>query len=354
MANGNHSPLYDDFLLTLSHREPGRVPVVLWYTRSALGLQGGAKTLLEYYRNPEIKLATQQYPLEAFPEVLVFPGIYPDYGVAVEASAFNCPIRFFDNSPPRPFPLIESIKDVNRVKAIDPHRDGLMPQALKEYEYLLTHLDRKHVSRLPYLDGCVWVMGPLEVAGFILGHEKLFLSLYDEPGLVHRLLTIVTDGLIAWLRALEKVAGELKLICLVEHTPGQISAAHSEAFFFPYCSEIFRQFPQACRLYHNEDRIRHIMARLPRLGAHIWHTGPWDLLEIKEAVGREMTVMGNIHPIQTLLNGTPEEVTEACRQSLAAGAPGGGFLLSSGGGLAPETPLENIRALIRSASAGLP
>ena len=345
----DRSSPYDIFLQALSHKQPAAVPVAIWYTRSALGLKGGAEKLLDYYQNPEIKLATQQYPLDAFPEALVIPGIYPDYGVALEASAFGCPIRFFDNSPPRPLPILQDIKEISRVKKIDPGQDGLMPQALKEYDYLLTHLDKKYTDRFPYLDGCAWLMGPLEVAGFILGHEKLFISFYDHPDLVRQLLTIVTEGLIAWLRRLESVAGELKLISLVEHTPGQISAAHSEEFFFPFCSEIFRQFPKAIRLYHNEDNLRHILPKLPSLGAHIWHFGPWDVKEIKETVGKDLVIMGNIHPIKVLLQGTPEDVEEACRLPLLIGAPGGGFILSSGGGLAPDTPIENVQAMIRAA-----
>ncbi len=342
---------YQDLQRLLSRRETARTPVVLWYTRSSLGLQGGARRLLDYYQNPEIKHETQLFPLKRFPEALVFPGIYPDYGVALEASAFGSPVRFFEDNPPQALPFLRDLREAADLRPIDPQRDGLMPQALKEYSYMLAHLDRTYVKRFPYLDGCAWVMGPLEVADFIVGPERLFVGFYDFPQVVHRLLTRVTEGLIAWLKALQGVCGELKLICMVEHTPGQISASHSEEFFVPYAREVFRSFPKAIRLYHNEDDLRHAMRLLPRLGAQIWHCGPWDLREMKATVGKEMALMGNIHPLKTLLQGTPREVEEACRTSLEAGAPGGGFLLSSGGGLAPETPLANVEAMIRTAAS---
>jgi len=50
---------YQDLQQLLSHREPTKTPVVLWYTRSSLGLQGAAKKLIDYYQNSEIKLETQ-------------------------------------------------------------------------------------------------------------------------------------------------------------------------------------------------------------------------------------------------------------------------------------------------------
>ena len=222
-----------------------------------------------------------------------------------------------------------------------------MPQALKEYSYMLSRLERKWIERFPYLDGSAWVMGPLEVANFIVGPERLFVAFYDCPQVVHRLLTRVTEGLIEWLKALGAVCGELKLICMVEHTPGQISANHTEEFFLPYAREIFENFPKAIHLYHNEDHLQHAMHLLPKLGAQIWHCGPWDLQAMRSSVGPEMILMGNIHPLKTLLEGKVQEVEEACRASLEIGRDIGGFLLSSGGGMAPGTPISNVEAMIR-------
>jgi len=59
--------------------------------------------------------------------------------------------------------------------------------------------------------------------------------------------------------------------------------------------EIFRSFPKTIRLYHNEDHLQHAMRLLPGLEAQIWHCGPWDLREMKAAVGKNMIVMGK-HP----------------------------------------------------------
>jgi uroporphyrinogen decarboxylase len=55
--------------------------------------------------------------------------------------------------------------------------------------------------------------------------------------------------------------------------------------------------------------------------------------------------MGNLHPVNLLLNGTPEEIRQEALTCIEQGSPGGRFLLSSAGGLAPHTPLQNLQAM---------
>jgi uroporphyrinogen decarboxylase len=59
--------------------------------------------------------------------------------------------------------------------------------------------------------------------------------------------------------------------------------------------------------------------------------------------------MGNVDPVNVMLRGTPERVEEECKRCIQVGAPGGGFILSLGGGPSMETPEENIEAMVRAA-----
>jgi uroporphyrinogen-III decarboxylase len=58
--------------------------------------------------------------------------------------------------------------------------------------------------------------------------------------------------------------------------------------------------------------------------------------------------MGNLEPVGLLLMGTPGEVEEKAAECLGEGAEGGSFLLSSAGGLAPGTPIENLKAMTKA------
>lgn len=56
-------------------------------------------------------------------------------------------------------------------------------------------------------------------------------------------------------------------------------------------------------------------------------------------------IKGNIDPINTLLNGSRQEVEKDVIWRLETGRPGGGYILSSACSVAPGTPPENIELL---------
>ena len=69
----------------------------------------------------------------------------------------------------------------------------------------------------------------------------------------------------------------------------------------------------------------------------------------KDAARGKSTLLGPIDPSGVIANGTPQLVTEKCRQALEILAPGGGFILGPGCALPATTPDENIDSLIESA-----
>jgi uroporphyrinogen decarboxylase len=60
-------------------------------------------------------------------------------------------------------------------------------------------------------------------------------------------------------------------------------------------------------------------------------------------------MMGNVPPLDVGVRGTPEEVAQSAQACLDKGAPGGGMILSFGGGVSPGTPAENIDAILNTA-----
>jgi uroporphyrinogen decarboxylase len=239
------------------------------------------------------------------------------------------------------------MRQVLSMKPVNVRQDGLFPKVIETYEYMFRHTDPKYIAEYGYLDGSVFLMGPLETAAVIRGYADFLLELYDEPELVHELLRMVTDTLIEWLRHLETRIGTLKRIFVADHFPTQISAVHFEEFFFPYMREIYAAFPSALTMYHNEGLIDHVLQRIPDLGASLFHFGT-EAAKTREAIGSRMCLMGNIDPIQVMLYGSAEEVRAACRNVLERCAPGGGLLLSSAGGLSVRTPEANVRAMLEA------
>ena len=74
-----------------------------------------------------------------------------------------------------------------------------------------------------------------------------------------------------------------------------------------------------------------------------------DVAEIKARMGHRVALMGNVPPLDVGVRGQLDDVTRSARACLEKGAAGGGFILSFGGGVSPETPPENIAALWQAA-----
>lgn len=349
----NKNTVYEDFLLQLEGKPPQNPTVAVWNTRSSIGLPKEANNLKDYYDNVDIKLKAQLQPLEFFNDTLIIPGIWPDYGVALEASAFGSNVRFFENNPPHAMHFIKNYKGINDLKSINPKTDGLMPFALEQYEYILKNIPKKVIKKIGYLDGCVVTAGPLEVSSMIVGHENFYLGFYEAPKLIEKLLEIVTDGICKWINELKSLCGEIKIITMIEHLPGQISEDQFIKFGYPYISQIFSESDSKIKLYHNEANLNHILEQIKSLGEEgvdIFHFGDIGNLTIKELrkkTADSILLMGNLHPLEILNDGDIEDVKNASLNCIKEGESK--LILSSGGGMAPNTPVENVRTMVDTA-----
>jgi uroporphyrinogen decarboxylase len=74
-----------------------------------------------------------------------------------------------------------------------------------------------------------------------------------------------------------------------------------------------------------------------------------DLELIKAAVQGRATILGVIDPSEVIARSTSEIVAETARDELRVLAPGGGLILGPGCALPPETPAENIHAMVEAA-----
>ncbi|MHA1432062.1 MAG: uroporphyrinogen decarboxylase family protein, partial [Candidatus Freyarchaeota archaeon] len=66
----------------------------------------------------------------------------------------------------------------------------------------------------------------------------------------------------------------------------------------------------------------------------------------KKIIAGRVVLVGNVDPVKVMLEGTPQDVKEACRECIRQAAPGGMYMLATGCEVPPETPLENLRAFM--------
>lgn len=337
--------IYQRFLDAVQHKETQPVPVVGWDNAVPITRLAGIKAK-DYYRDPVMKMAIQKKVLDEFPQIRWVPGFHADYGVVIEPSAFGCPIKWFEDDSPYAYPMLENLDQINHMHAPDPSKDGLMPEALDQYRYMWKNIDPHYIDEYGYLRGFALTLGPLETAASLRGYGKLMTDLYDNPQEIKQLLDIITEGLLRWLRAQQSVNGEISFLILVDHVPGNISLSLAQEFAFPYFKIIFDEFPKAIHLYHNEGHSDHYLSAIPEFGAHVFHCGKVNLAKAKNQIGNRVCLMGNLDANEILLNGTPEEVKNISKEKLQIASHGGGYLLCTGGAMAPGTPKENIWAMV--------
>lgn len=68
-----------------------------------------------------------------------------------------------------------------------------------------------------------------------------------------------------------------------------------------------------------------------------------DLSVLKKILGENMTIVGNIPPIEVLLQGDKKSIKDSVDECIIKGADNkGGFILNAGCAISPYTPIENI------------
>lgn len=77
-----------------------------------------------------------------------------------------------------------------------------------------------------------------------------------------------------------------------------------------------------------------------------------DAARARDSLGGRATFIGNLDPTSVLVLGTPAEVEARTRDLMRLFAAGRRFVLNAGCAIAPNTPPDNIHAMIRAARAG--
>ena len=300
----------------------------------------------EYYQNVKVKLNTQSLFIKRYKEVItMIPGIWADFGTIVEPSAFGSEIIWFEDDAPFSKPVIKSLDQIKTLKIVNPKRDGLMPVALEQYKYMWENVDKELIDKFGYLTGITYTMGPLETSGLIMGYGNFFIEMCNNPQKIKDLIKKVTEGLINWIYAQQKVNGKIKILIMPEHVPSQISEKHFLEFGLNAMKEIFNEFSSGKKLWHNEGRVAHISKYIDQIGCDIYHCG--DNIKDLQEQSKKVIFMGNLHPLEVVLKKNPEEVIKETQKLLKEVPDKERLLISTAGGLAPGTKFENIDAIVK-------
>lgn len=127
-------------------------------------------------------------------------------------------------------------------------------------------------------------------------------------------------------------------------------------FLRTYVFDFYRQIGSLCRqygklfLFHSDGQIEEVFEDLIECGIQATHPNEptsVNIVELKKRWGDRLSFCGNID-VGLLVQGQPEDITNAVRKLIEQVGPGGGFILSSGNSIAKYIPLANYKAMLNA------
>jgi len=195
--------------------------------------------------------------------------------------------------------------------------------------------------------------GPFTLGARLVGEETMMKATFKKPAFVEKVVDFATDVLI---RLYEPLVADktLELISLADPTASGdlISRKQFEKFAVPYLKK-FTDWAKSRGVYTLVHICGNTTDRLdlfPATGAScISLDHKTDMAKAKEALHGKMCFGGNVDPVKIMLNGSVQDVENACKDVIKTAGTDGGFVLMPGCDIPPTIPYANIQKFIQVA-----
>lgn len=297
---------------------------------------------VEYYSSDKRWWETNIKALKTFPETWFMPGFWSEYGMCTEPSAFGARMVWSETNLPHAEKVLQSINDIEKLVQPVVQTDGLLPfmiNRLKTFEPAIIdagHNIRFAVSR-----------GPHNIASFLMGTTEFMMAMMMEPELTHSLLRKITAFIKDWLAYQINCFPAIEGLLILDDIIGFVGQDEFNEFVKPYFKEIFTVFNTPVRLLHNDAKGLITAASLEEINVNIFNFSfEHSNKEIYRLAGKDITLMGNIPPRDTLSHGSTDDVRAWIRKERGNTPADAKVIWSVGGGMSPDTPTENIRVFL--------
>jgi len=340
----------DRFIRACRRLPVDRVPV--WMMRQAGRYQPSYRAVrqrvgfLELCRSPELIAQVTAAPIDefGFDAAILFSDILihlPAMGLDL---SFEKGEKGKGDGGPKIANPVRNRADVDALRIPDPARD--LPYVAEG----IRAIQRALAGRVPLIG---FVGGPFTVASYVVeggsqGFTRLKTMLYADPASAHALFEKLTRAAIVQLQA--QVAAGAQAVQVFESWLGELGREDLEAFAFPYLARIAEAVrPLGVPLIFFSTGTSSHIGPMSRLG--------YDVLSIDwripmgeaRALAPEMAFQGNLD--STLLLGSKETLLARTRTLLEAGSRHPGYIFNLGHGLTPQTPPENVKAVVDAVHA---
>lgn len=199
-----------------------------------------------------------------------------------------------------------------------------------------------------------YVIGPYSLAAMMLGAENALMASLIRSDDLEVLCSFTTEKIKEYANQLIRAGAQV--ICILEPTAMMLYPEQFHQFSAFHVGNIAR----SCKENFGINSIYHICGNTMAIVSEMIESGVDGIsidskeagidmkkvLEIAENLGKNIVIVGNISPTETMLYKKPAEIKKEVNDLLETMKSYPYFVLSTGCELPPETPRENIAAFM--------
>ncbi len=329
-------------LLEACHRRPvDRTPV--WFMRQAGRYMPeyrrirASHSILELCKRPDLAAEVTLQPVEILDVDAAI--IFADLLLPVEPMGLK--LEFLAGEGPSIDPPIRKLADIEALSTANGAALGYVGEAIARVKQQLN-------GRVPVIG---FVGAPFTLASYMVegGSSRHYLNtkrlMYSEPAAWQALMEKIVEVLVPY--ASSQVAAGAEVIQVFDSWVGALSPGDYAKNVLPYSRKLIRRIQTAgVPVVHFGTGAGPFLGLLHQAGGDVlgldWRM---RLDEAWSSIGHEAAVQGNLDPV-ALFAPLPElrrQVEDIMRR--AGGRPG--HIFNLGHGILPETPVENVKAVVK-------
>lgn len=293
-------------------------------------------TFLELCKNPSLAAevtvtAAERLGVDAaiiFADILL---ILEPMGIDLEFAAGEGPVI---HNPVRNAADIKRLREIEDAGALD-------------FVYNAISFTRRELKAdVPLIGFCG---APFTLASYVIegGGSKNYVHtkqlMYNDSGAWHELMSLIARGLVKYLNA--QIDAGAQAVQLFDSWVGALGPDDYREFVLPHSRTVIEGVKPGVPVLHFGTGTGSLLELMREAGGNVigldWRV---RLDEAWQRVGHDVAVMGNLDPIALFAN---QEALRAHAKRILDQAGGrDGHIFNLGHGILPETPVENVIALV--------
>lgn len=332
----------DDFQKAIALEKPSRVPVVACSEEFDVRVCGGGVTYSQYDSDPAIMAATQIAAVKRFNYDWSWLQVddcmvYEVLGVGVRGDG-NILRATCDYLP-------ATSATLDSLKMPDPRRDGRMPALLEAIRRIKDEFGDNLLV-------CGRTEAPFSSVALLYGIEETMMLPLTDPDLLMRTLEFFVELQTDFGLAQREAGADAVWFGDCNASGHLMSERYYEDYALPSVTACVKDYDKAglWSIYHaSEEKEGHLKLQASS-GVSVLSVGPGlNMARAKEIVGDQVCLIGNLDPVNVLMNGSPEQVASEGARIICVGKQNGGYIFNTGEMVPKDTPVENMEAMLSAA-----